>query len=260
MDDWVRAINSARRRLSEREEEERVKRSGTAPVAVPARERPETIDTHGGTYTSVFSSAGGSIAASPLTTTGGYFAPHPPSAPGFAGSPLASPGALPPGSPRDLTHNLSSQMAGMSMSKSGSSSSGPAPRMPRSISGVTTARREASASSMGSSDQYHNTFGSLGLHPTVSSDEDEPYFSDPTAAFQSVNPISPNPIISPGAGAGTPVDPNKVILSAYLMKRSKGRGRKVWRKRWFYLTSQGLTYTKSHMVSGLVYRECTAHN
>jgi hypothetical protein len=45
-----------------------------------------------------------------------------------------------------------------------------------------------------------------------------------------------------------PVDPKKIILSAYLMKRSKGRGRKVWRKRWFYLTSQGLTYTKSHMV------------
>jgi hypothetical protein len=51
---------------------------------------------------------------------------------------------------------------------------------------------------------------------------------------------------------GLAVDPKKIILSAYLMKRSKGRGRKVWKKRWFFLTSQGLTYTKSHMVSQLL--------
>ncbi|WVR06152.1 hypothetical protein IAU60_003182 [Kwoniella sp. DSM 27419] len=43
-----------------------------------------------------------------------------------------------------------------------------------------------------------------------------------------------------------PLDPNKVILSAYLMKQS---GRRRWRKRWFVLTSQGMTYTKSHMRS-----------
>ena len=44
------------------------------------------------------------------------------------------------------------------------------------------------------------------------------------------------------------VDPSRVILSGYLMKRSHGRGRKVWRKRWWVLTSAGLTYAKSHMV------------
>lgn len=43
------------------------------------------------------------------------------------------------------------------------------------------------------------------------------------------------------------VDPSRVILSGYLMKRSHGRGRKVWRKRWWVLTSAGLTYAKSHM-------------
>jgi hypothetical protein len=41
-------------------------------------------------------------------------------------------------------------------------------------------------------------------------------------------------------------DPNKVIMSGYLMKMGK---RKHWRKRWFVLTSGSLVYTSSHMVS-----------
>lgn len=41
-------------------------------------------------------------------------------------------------------------------------------------------------------------------------------------------------------------DPNKVILSGYLMKMGK---RKNWRKRWFVLTSGSLVYCSSHMVS-----------
>lgn len=246
MDDWVRAINGARRRLSEREEEERNKRSGSAsasaPVAVPARERPEAIDTtHQGTYTSVLSSTTGSFVASP-TTAGGYFASHSPYTAAPTGtSPLSTPAILSPVN-LDATNSLTGQMAKMSMNMSSSSSSGP--RQSRSVSG-NVARREASASSVGSSDQYHQNLGSFGMQQAVSSDEDEPYFPDPTTALQS-QVSSPNPLtIQP-----SPVDPNKVILSAYLMKRSKGRGRKVWRKRWFYLTSQGLTYTKSHMVSG----------
>lgn len=40
-------------------------------------------------------------------------------------------------------------------------------------------------------------------------------------------------------------DPNKVITQGYLMKQS-GR-RKVWRKRWFVLTSSRLHYARSHM-------------
>lgn len=42
-------------------------------------------------------------------------------------------------------------------------------------------------------------------------------------------------------------DPNKVITQGYLMKQS-GR-RKVWRKRWFVLTSSRLLYSRSHMDS-----------
>jgi hypothetical protein len=101
-----------------------------------------------------------------------------------------------------------------------------------------TSRRDLSASSA-SADQATPP-QALAV---VASSEDEAYFSDPATAF----PASGNP--AQVSQVASPVDPNKVILSAYLMKRSKGRGRKVWRKRWFYLTSQGLSYTKSHMVS-----------
>jgi len=240
MDDWVRAINSARRRLSEAEEEARAKRTGsapTAPVTMPTRDRPEPIDTHMGTFSSVLSSAGGSFTASP-TMAGGYFAPRAPSM--AQASPLGTPAILQPSSPMDKP-TLTGQMSAMSLSKSPSVSS--ALRMPsgRNVSAVS-ARRDTSASSIGSSDQYHQHLASLNLQQTVSSDEDEPFFSDPQSAFQAQTPAMFN-------AQAAPVDPNKVILSAYLMKRSKGRGRKVWRKRWFYLTSQGLTYTKSHMVS-----------
>ena len=243
MDDWVRAINSARRRLSEREEEERARRTGTAPVAVPARERPEAIDTHQGTYSSVFTSTAGSYTASPIAQSS-YFT----SLPGaqqshLGGTPLTSPTAIPPSSPMDMTHSLTGQIAKMGMSPSTSSGS----RLPqgRKVSTSASARREPSASSLGSFDHHPSALGVHASQPTVSSDEDEPYFSEPGAAF-SVGTGS-NPLNVQAA----PVDPNKIILSAYLMKRSKGRGRKVWRKRWFYLTSQGLTYTKSHMVSCL---------
>jgi len=240
MDDWVRAINSARRRLSEREEEERARRTGSAPVAVPARERPEAIDTHQGTYSSVFTSTAGSYTASPVATTS-YFTSHPGAQPShLGGTPLTSPTAIPPSSPMDITNSLTGQMAKMSMSPTTSS----VPRMPpgRKISSAS-ARREPSASSIGSLDHHPSALGVHALQPTVSSDEDEPYFSEPGAAF------SAGMFSNPPNVQAAPVDPNKIILSAYLMKRSKGRGRKVWRKRWFYLTSQGLTYTKSHMVS-----------
>lgn len=48
-----------------------------------------------------------------------------------------------------------------------------------------------------------------------------------------------------GSGSSGFADPNKVILSGYLMKQGK---RKTWRKRWFVLTSGMLMYSRSHMV------------
>lgn len=55
------------------------------------------------------------------------------------------------------------------------------------------------------------------------------------------NSMSQNPSGQP-SGFG---DPNKVILSGYLMKQGK---RKNWRKRWFVLMSGRLVYSRSHMV------------
>ncbi|KAH8923748.1 PH domain-like protein [Atractiella rhizophila] len=47
-----------------------------------------------------------------------------------------------------------------------------------------------------------------------------------------------------GPQTGGLKDPNKVIMSGYLMKQGK---RKNWRKRWFILMSSRLVYAKSHM-------------
>lgn len=49
-----------------------------------------------------------------------------------------------------------------------------------------------------------------------------------------------------GSGSGSVNDPTKVVLSGYLMKCGK---RKSWRKRWFVLTGEKLTYCGNHMVS-----------
>lgn len=75
-------------------------------------------------------------------------------------------------------------------------------------------------------------------HPATSSDEEGPGHPSPglTVTF------------SPAKGIGAPVtnDPTKIILSGYLMKCGK---RKTWRKRWFILTGEKLTYCGNHMVS-----------
>ncbi|GAA5991047.1 hypothetical protein JCM11641_006601 [Rhodosporidiobolus odoratus] len=60
---------------------------------------------------------------------------------------------------------------------------------------------------------------------------------------------SPGSYLPPPAMAAPPqpiaeADPNKVILSGYLMKQGK---RKNWRKRWFVLQSGMLMYSRSHM-------------
>jgi hypothetical protein len=260
MEDWVRAINAARRKLSEREEEERNKRegrvapppaqsgqqaptTGSAAVPIPQRERADTIDTHQGTYSSMYTGTSGtSFSASPIATTG-YFSsrgqtsvqPFPISS-GPASPSLGSGLNIPPSSPMGTTNNLSAQMAKVSM-----------PRTP-SGSFQHQQRSTSSYSSAGEQPQRGSTM-------PVSSDEDETYFSDPNSAFGALGtatssglPTSDAPVQYAQVPGQQVVDPKKVILQGYLMKRSKGRGRKVWKKRWFYLTSQGLTYTKSHMV------------
>ena len=209
----------------------------------------------------------GIISSSPVRTVG-FVAPHA----GSIGSPSQvtmtptvpvtnNPIGMPP-SPLPTINTLTSQLASISLSSKPLSP----PRITtpsasgiqggRSVSGASvSAQRETSASSFSSNAEYMPRTPSAQHPPTltiatqqplagvVSSDEEEAYFSDPQAGFPHVAPASAQNHSHPSS-----FDFNKVILSAYLMKRSKGRGRKLWRKRWFYLTSQGLTYTKSHMV------------
>jgi hypothetical protein len=237
MDDWVRAINSVRRKLSEREEDERARKEGRADHHHHQATSPNAT-------TSYFSTRD---IASPPTAGLGIGPPGPSYSSGHA--------PVQPSSPLDTTNTLSSQMAKMAMPKAPSSN----PNAPPPISLITstrmpstpgssrivsaTSRRELSSGS--ASTDYPSALAAPVGAGMASSDEDDPYFSDPAAAFPQIQAQGQVQLQQ----VASPVDPNKVILSAYLMKRSKGRGRKVWRKRWFYLTSQGLSYTKSHMVS-----------
>ena len=243
-------------------------------ISIPARQTAGAqeglgVDTHQGTYSSVFTNST-SISSSPVATTG-YFAPKIGSQPqaqsqslyqpqtqsytmtgSHSGTPQHPHATVSPSSPMDTTNYLTAQMARVSIPQRTPSTSGP---QSRSVS----SRREPSASSMASSVSRNPSGGDYMSRspqpPPLSSDEDEPYFSDPnlglgTSVGATPTMMSASSSTAPGLGMGNLViDPKKIILSAYLMKRSKGRGRKVWKKRWFFLTSQGLTYTKSHMVS-----------
>ncbi|WVQ65999.1 uncharacterized protein L199_004177 [Kwoniella botswanensis] len=287
MEEWVRAINGVRRKLSEREEEERMKREKSehhqhqqksSSIPIPSnRERSTSehvIDT---------TSPGTSVATSGSYFVNrpnqqGVASPQAIHAAGQVSPSLASGGVIPPSSPMDTTNSLASQMAKMSIpnprttsaqsvhsyTQAQSSSGLMAGRSPstatpvqssRSVSGPapsTTARREPSTSSIASSIPPGTGDRSMALNLqssgiasgsnqfVVSSEDEDDIDLAEASQGRSVNDATQSL-------PSTPIDPTKVILSAYLMKRSKGRGRKVWRKRWFVLTSQGVTYTKSHM-------------
>lgn len=96
-----------------------------------------------------------------------------------------------------------------------------------------------------------------GLLASSSDDEGDEFEFEPelAARTQAVNfndLPAPERRPSQNQGPASPVgtakggfgDPDKVILSGYLMKQGK---RKNWRKRWFVLFSGRLTYSRSHM-------------
>jgi len=87
-----------------------------------------------------------------------------------------------------------------------------------------------------------------------SSEDDDDDFDMPASP---TSPISPHHI--PGSHSGYPLgsptqyrhpESDKTVMSGYLTKQGK---RKNWRKRWFSLSSTRLSYSKSHMVSGISY-------
>ncbi|TIB67738.1 PH-domain-containing protein [Wallemia mellicola] len=69
-------------------------------------------------------------------------------------------------------------------------------------------------------------------------------FSLPTDGGESPNDRDSSDDDDDYHGILSPTDPNKVILTGYLMKLSK---RKAWRKRYWILTSDKLSYARSHM-------------
>lgn len=92
-------------------------------------------------------------------------------------------------------------------------------------------------------DEYADQAMPLPSHVTAS--------SAPSAAGQrAAPPAGAGPGPSPGAAAGpaaaaVPEDPHRVILQGYLMKQSNRHHH--WRNRYFVLTPDSLTYSRTHM-------------
>lgn len=249
-EDWVRAINHVRKQMADKDEDTRRRNNSVAvPVSVPARQQPDPeVETHQGTWASTFSTV---TTASASPTAGSYFHRHAPSQSSFA--PPAPIGQQPrSGSPSSNPNTLSTQMAGMSVTRTPSQKALPPPSAasvnrrlsnpimhpPANLHSVQTPVRSQWREGHATTEPASSTLSPPQSTPYfVSSDEEDPYFSDPT---QWPDQQQMSPAVS---------DPNKIIVAAYLMKKSRKTTREVWRKRWFYLTSAGMTYSKSHMVS-----------
>ncbi|WWC88873.1 uncharacterized protein L201_003788 [Kwoniella dendrophila CBS 6074] len=243
----------------------------TTSVTIPTRERStgDAIDT---TSPTTSSAAGSYFVNRPII--GGSSSSQAIHTAGSVSPSLASGGIIPPSSPLDTTNSLTSQVAKLNISTPRTPSAPPissqpvsygmpGSRVPSTSTSVPPSRsvstkREPSASSIGSSTaatqgnlnerpitlNLQNSASGMGSNQFIPSSEDEDDLDQVESnqggqGGQYQNQAQSLP--------STPMDPTKVILSAYLTKRSKGRGRKVWRKRWFVLTSQGVTYSKSHM-------------
>ena len=86
----------------------------------------------------------------------------------------------------------------------------------------------------------------------ATSSDSEDHDGSPNIAFsQTRQGISSSPS---KALSSIAKDPNKVVLSGYLMKC--GSKRHNWRKRWFVLNGEKLIYSGSHMVSFFYSQTC----
>ncbi|GMK53830.1 hypothetical protein CspeluHIS016_0104160 [Cutaneotrichosporon spelunceum] len=252
-EDWVSTINNVRKHLAEREEE-KSRRSKSIAVPAPGRSQPPEleVDTHQGTWTSTLSAT---TAASMSPTAVTFFHRTAPSQSTY--SPPPPIGQQPRAhSPSSNPNTLSSQMASMSVARSPSQKAAPPSAMPPSAASVnrrlsnpiihpppnlqsiqtpvrTTPRREIPAAAEPTAPSALGPPQSTPLF--ISSDDEEASFSD-TVHWSDTQQV-PTPAS----------DPNKIIVATYLMKKSRKTAREVWRKRWFYLSSAGMTYSKSHM-------------
>ncbi|GAA5988746.1 hypothetical protein JCM10908_006154 [Rhodotorula pacifica] len=155
-------------------------------------------------------------------------------------------GPTPAGLQRDTSRRSDTSPAGRAVVSSG-------------LVGGVSSRGRSSSNATGTSSHLAST--TTGGGAVSSSDEEEanepgydyPMFTSglvaPTTLGQSTAPAATatsSALSPPAAQQSTTAlaDPNKVILSGYLMKQGK---RKTWRKRWFVLTSGMLMYSRSHM-------------
>ncbi|ODO01389.1 hypothetical protein I350_06208 [Cryptococcus amylolentus CBS 6273] len=226
VEEWVHDINEMRRRLSEKEEEERGKRekgeSGnyapkTTSMPIPAAPRMTPSGLH-------------AIDTISPTNASSYFADRTVSSPQpMSSTAQTASSVFSPSSPID--HSLTTQFAKLSTGRSPSAQSALGQsRVPSGISSAArgasgSTNREPSASSVSSAGRAGNVSAVMAAPPVSSEDEDEVEGSETPLAV---------------------IDPTKVILQTYLMKQSRRR-KDVWRKRYFTLTSAGLAYAKSHM-------------
>ncbi|EIN10064.1 PH-domain-containing protein [Punctularia strigosozonata HHB-11173 SS5] len=82
-------------------------------------------------------------------------------------------------------------------------------------------------------------------HAITTSDSDDAYGSAPNSYSASSPPRTSLQTSPSKHQTNHPADPGKMVLSGYLMKM--GAQRRKWRKRWFVLTGEFLTYSGSHM-------------
>lgn len=126
---------------------------------------------------------------------------------------------------------------------------------PASFGGAASSSDEEEAYEMVGADDHYFA-GAAGAVPPVS--PGVATLGGGGLATPIATPMYAGPVASPGAAGVSPAgsgsgavsaaaaaDPNRIILSGYLMKQGK---RKTWRKRWFVLTSGMLMYSRSHMV------------
>lgn len=95
-----------------------------------------------------------------------------------------------------------------------------------------------------------NTQTTVGTSPPsanlITSESDSEDALGPIAGSAGYSPSAPTTMVASPSKAAQ-INPSKVIVQGYLMKCSRSK-RHGWRKRWFVLTGEKLTYSASHMV------------
>ncbi|KAF8340383.1 uncharacterized protein EI90DRAFT_3150782 [Cantharellus anzutake] len=133
----------------------------------------------------------------------------------------------------------------------GGSSASPGAQWPGAPPSITTTRYDSLPPQLGAPVTPTSPIAALNLSG-VSSDSDDPFTSatgsPPRSTVISVpqTPTAPSTVQGISAPLPQQQSSSKVVLSGYLMKCGSKR-KTTWRKRWFTLSTEKLSYAKSHM-------------